>query len=366
MQCPPLARAAFALAALSLPSLTAQTTTTVPAICSTLPGNAALSMPLRWSHGTLQVFVDAALLPASLNGQTITGLRLRRSTLLGDTADPAITRTLTVRGGFQPALASQMIGSVITNRPTNVQVLFGPAPVPVNALPAPTPDAAVGADLLRIVFTTPLPVASGTLFLEFTCGDAPLQVLTTHWVDGVWFNGGTDTGYAVPVGTGACTTRTEPTWLRWTNPTGPTAGASATMELAGAPPSGLALAWVSLNPQANGFGLSLAAIDPGLPNCYRWSDLQVSWSGTANASGRFATSLAVPGTATLGTRLGVQAAWFDPSRTGLPFSISNGLVLVVGSAGVGNRCSTMFFPGTSTNSPWPAFVGQMPVLLLEH
>lgn len=366
----PHRRSAAALGALAtvlglLPAQT-PTTTTVPAVCRTLPGNAGMAMPLRWTQGTLQVFVDPPLLPASLNGQTITGLRLRRSTLLGDTADPALTRTLTIRGGFQPVLAAQMIGSVVTNRPANVQVLFGPAPVPTNALPAPTPDAALGPDLLRVVFTTPLPVTSGSLFLEFTCSDAPLQVLTTHWVDAVWFSGGSDTGYAVPVGTGACTTRSEPTWLRWTNPTGPTAGATATLELVGAPPSALAVAWVGLDPQSSSFGTSLAAADPSLVGCYLWGPQQVAWSGLTNASGRFATTFAVPGAATLGTRLGIQGAWLDSSRPGVPLSISNGLVLVVGSAGVGSNCSSMFFPGTSVNSPWPAFVGQMPVLLLEH
>jgi hypothetical protein len=45
---------AVALAA----GLVAQTTTVVPARCVDLPGNAALAMPLRWSQGVLQVFVD--------------------------------------------------------------------------------------------------------------------------------------------------------------------------------------------------------------------------------------------------------------------------------------------------------------------
>ena len=42
------------------------------------------------------------------------------------------------------------------------------------------------------------------------------------------------------------------------------------------------------------------------------------------------------------------------------------LMLALGSASVGNRCASMFFPGTATASPWGAFLGQMPVLLLEH
>ena len=40
--------------------------------------------------------------------------------------------------------------------------------------------------------------------------------------------------------------------------------------------------------------------------------------------------------------------------------------LVARTAGVDNHCNTMFFPANSTVSPWPAFVGQMPVLRLEY
>jgi hypothetical protein len=351
--------------------LVAQTTTVVPARCVDLPGNAALAMPLRWSQGVLQVFVDPPLLPAALNGQALTGVRLRRSTLLGDPANPALSRTLTVRGGYQPFLAAQMQGSVTQNRPAGAMVLFGPATVTTAATGAPAAGAPVGEDLLNVDFTTPLPWAAGTLFLEFEVADAPLQISAAHWVDAVWIPNGTDTGYAVTVGTGGCTTRPEPTELRWTGSAAPAPGITGTLEVRGTPPTagssvGFVLEWIGFSPRANNFGVSLSLLDPGLVGCHQWAPFEVSWSGTANAAGIYATPLPLPSSSALGTELGVQAAWLDLSRTGLPLSFSNGLVLRLGPSGVGTGCSTMFFPGAATVSPWPAFVGQMPVLLLEH
>ena len=358
---------AVALAA----GLVAQTTTVVPARCVDLPGNAALAMPLRWSQGVLQVFVDPPLLPAALNGQALTGVRLRRSTLLGDPANPALSRTLTVRGGYQPFLAAQMQGSVTQNRPAGAMVLFGPATVTTAATGAPAAGAPVGEDLLNVDFTTPLPWAAGTLYLELEVADAPMQISAAHWVDAVWMPNGTDTGYAVTVGTGGCTTRPEPTELRWTGSAAPAPGITGTLEVRGTPPTagssvGFVLEWIGFSPRANNFGVSLSLLDPGLVGCHQWAPFEVSWSGTANAAGIYTTPLPLPSSAALGTELGVQAAWLDLSRTGLPLSFSNGVVLRLGPSGVGTGCSTMFFPGAATVSPWPAFVGQMPVLLLEH
>jgi len=359
--------------------LSAQNSTVVPAVCTALPGNAAVAMPLRWSHGTLQVFVDAPMLPTNFVGETITGLWLRRPTLTGDVAYPALTRTLTVRGGFQTGAAAAFGGPLALNRPANLAVLFGPAPVTVAATPAPGAATSVGADLVHVVFTQPLPVVAGNLFLEFETSDTPLQVSADHWVDAYWQPGGADVGYVVPVGDGSCTTRPEPTRLRWTSAGLPAAGATAAFEVNGAPPTsgasvGFVMAWVGLDPVTRGpgvgyvgFGGLLSALDPALAGCHQWAPFDLAWAGTTNAAGTFATSFAVPGTAVLGARLALQAAWYDPARAGgLPFSFSNGLQLVVGSVGVANRCSSIYFPAGATVSPWAPFVGQMPVLRLEY
>jgi hypothetical protein len=276
-----------------------------------------------------------------------------------------------VRGGFQPVQAAQMIGSLVQNRPANVVVLFGPQVVNLAASPAPSPAASLGQDLLTIPFATPLPVVTGSLFLEFEVGGAPFSISPEHWVDGVWMAAGIDNGLAVTVGTGACTSRQEPTELRWTGSTGPVVGGTASLAVQGAPPTagtsvGLVVCWVGDDPQAQNFGLSLAAFDPSLVGCHQWAPASIAWFGLADAQGRFPTTFPIPPGVPIGSRLGLQAGWFDATRAVVPLSFSNGLVLVLGSAGIDNRCSTMFFPSTAINSPWPAFVGQMPVLLLEH
>ena len=375
-----MSRTPFPLAALLACSLTmpavAQASATIPAVCETLPGNAAVSLPLRWSQGTMQVRIAANLVPAALVGQSITGLRLRRPTFLFEPAYPALQRTLTVRGGFQPETPAQMTTSLTQNRPLSLATLFGPAPVAVAATPLPGPAASIGADVVRILFTQPLPVAAGTLFLEIETNDAPFAVAATNWVDAVWFSGGIETGYAVTVGDGSCTTSPTPTELEWNDTVGPQAGALAKFRIEGVPPTngtttGLVMAWMGIDPQRApdaahlGFGASLAILDPGLAACHQWAPLDVIWVGTTDAAGNYAPTFLL-GNVPPGIRIGVQAAWLDPARTGFPLSFSNGLLMVLNSVGVGAGCATAFFPAVTTTSPWPPFLGQMPVLALEH
>lgn len=365
--------AAALAAALLGPSVYAQGSAVVPPVCATLPGNAGIALPLRWSHGTMQVFVDAVLLPANFVGQTITGVWLRRPTLPGDVAYAPIVRTLTVRGGFHTAAATTFTGGVTANRPTTTTVLFGPASVTSLAAAAPGATTTVGDDLLHVVFTQPLPVVAGTLFLEFETSSAPLQISTEHWVDAIWMPNAVDNGLVARVGDGSCTSLTTPTRLAWTASGGPAAGYNASLELTGAAASMPVLMWVGLDPVTRapgvgylGFGGSLTTVDPGLVGCWQWAPLDLTWAGVADGTGKFTTAFEVPANATLGLQFGLQGAWVDLSRPGLPLSMANGLVVVARTAGVDNHCNTMFFPANSTVSPWPAFVGQMPVLRLEY
>lgn len=353
----------------------AQVQSVVPSACASLPGNAALSMPLRWSHGTMQVRIESTLLPANFIGRTITSLRLRRPSFLGEPAYPALQRTLTVRGAFHAEHAWQMGQDLVLNRTTvGAPILFGPAVVSVAATSAPPAGASVGEAYLVIPLATPLPVIAGNLFLEFETSDAPLQVSNQHWVDAVWFEDGIETGYAVPVGNGSCTTRTAPTELVWTGATGPQVSGTASLRLSGAPPGGLLFSWVGLDPVPRaatptymGFGGSFGALDPGLAGCHQWAPVDALWSATADLGGGYNVSFALaPTFAAVGTKLGVQCCWLDLSRPGLPFSASNGVMLTVNQIGVANKCTTVYFPGTATWSPWLPFYGQMPVLTLEH
>ena len=291
----------------------------VPSALASQPGNAALSLPLRWSHGVLQVRIDAQLLPASLQGQSIQGVRLRRPAFLGEPAYGATTRTLTVRGGFQPETAGQITVDLAANRPANLTVLFGPAPVTVPATPATGPGTTVGPELLHVPFSQPLPVATGSLFLEFEAGDAPLQVVPGHWVDALWLENGIETGYVVTVGDGSCTTRPQPTELRWNAATGPQVGGTAAFVVTGALPAnaaaGLVLHWIGLDPQTAppgpihfGFGTDLGPLDPGLAGCRWWAPMLITWFGTTDPTGRIETTLPLAPGVLPGMRLGVQAA----------------------------------------------------------
>src|SRR5215831_2425253 len=96
--------------ALALPCASAQTRTVLPPIAETLPGNAAVSLPLRWSQGVLQVVLDAQML-APLQGRTLTGIRMRRPSFPGEPPYAAVQRTIGVRAGF------------ITQLPTNLSSL---------------------------------------------------------------------------------------------------------------------------------------------------------------------------------------------------------------------------------------------------
>ena len=359
--------------------LVGQNTAVLPPAFANLPGNAGVAMPLRWSRGKLQVFIDPVMLPSGFVGESITGLRLRRSMLDGSPAYPAMTRTLEVYGGFQPFLATQMNGSASQNFAiVPRQLLFGPAQVSVPATPAAGPTTTVGDDLVQIVFVQPLPVTAGTLFLQFETLDGPFTIAPDNWVDAVQFEAGSDDGYPAVVGDGSCTSRSQPSRLRYTSSVGPVSGTTVDLEVTGAPPTsasslGLVLVWVGIDPETRapgagylGYGGSLGLLDPLMIDCHQWAPLDASWSGSTDATGKFATSFAIPGVAAAGRRLALQAAWFDPSRPVLPLSFTNGLQLVCNSVGVEGRCSSFFFPDTADISPWGRQVGLMPVVVLDY
>ena len=251
----------------------------------------------------------------------------------------------------------------------------------VPATSAPGPATTVGEEFLQISFSTPLPVTAGTLFLEFVVDDTPFTISTEHWVDAVWFEDGIDEGLVARVGDGSCTTRSEPTVLEYTSEDGPIAGTTIDLEVTGAPPTlngefGFVLAWAGTDPEGRapgptyvGYGNTFAAADPLMASCHQWAPFDFSWFGPTDGAGRFATTLDIPGSAAIGFRLAVQAAWLDQSRPVIPLSFSNGLQLVCTAAGVGNGCNTFFFPGATTGtsvSPWGPQIGQMPVLVLDY
>lgn len=367
------------VAASSDAALLAQSTAFIPPAFETLPGNAGVAMPLRWSRGKLQVFIDPPLLPANFVGETITGLRLRRAVFEDSPAYPAMTRTMKIEGGFQPFPATQMTGPASANYSVIPrQLLFGPGVVNVGATPAPGgPTTTVGEEFVQITFSNPLPVTAGTLFLEFETLDGPLTIAPGNWVDAVDFQGG-DEGYVAIVGDGSCTTRSEPTELRYTSSGGPLSGTTINLEVTGAPPTsgtevGLVLCWLGLDPLTAapgptyvGYGGSFGVADPLMVDCHQWAPLDYAWFGQTDSAGRFATTLDIPGNAGIGQRIALQAGWLDTSRPVVPLSLSNGLQVVCNSVGVDDHCTSFFYPDDMDQSPWGSQVGLMPVILLDY
>lgn len=250
-------RCAFAVPALlAVAPLLAQSRSVVPDVATTLPGNAAISMPLRWSQGVMQVWIAQSMLPAALSGGTLRGVRLRRPAILGEPGYPALSRTITVRAGFTGLPPTSLGDQKAFNMPPNAVTVAGPAPFAVAASAAPVGAPGLGDEFLVIPFTTPLPVQPGTLCLEFETSDAPLAV-GAHWVDAVWTEGGVDRGYAVTVGDGSCTTRTSPLQLTWTGSSGPARGSDAALRVVGAPPAApngpgsFVFAFVGVEPQTH-------------------------------------------------------------------------------------------------------------------
>ena len=376
----PFVAVAATAALLGAVSVSAQSVAVVPPIAATLPGNAAVSMPLRWSQGSMQVRIDAALLPPALAGRTLTGLRLRKPSALFEPAYAPVTRTLTIRGGFHAGTAAQASPTRTGNVPAGTVVLFGPAPVTSLATAATGSATAVGERMLEVTFTTPLPVTAGNLFLEFETTGASFVVGAEDWVDAVWVENGAERGYAVPVGDGSCTTRSVDTELAWVGSGGPRVGQTATMRVTGAPPTvpntaqvGFVMAWFGVDPIPRGitssyvgYGGNLGALSAGLNGCHQWAPIDVSWGGLTDLAGSFALNLNLAQGATAGMKLGVQAAWLDVSRPGLPLSVSNGMMLVLDTIAVGNLCSTVFFPAGVTTTPWPINYGLMPVVSLLY
>jgi len=349
----------------------AQGRAVVPAVAATWPGNAAVSLPLRWSQGTLQVCVSSAILPAAVQGQ-LRGVRMRRPALLGEPPYAAVQRTLTVRACFTPTDPTSLGGALVANRPANLQVVAGPAAVAVAATQPANGAAPLGAEFLVVPFATPLPVTAGNLFLEFEVTDAPLTI-GDAWVDAVWLPGGVDHGYATAIGDGTCTLGPQPLQMQWSAAGGPQRSTTATLVLRGAPPGAAAFAFAGIEPETRapgagyvGFGGDLAGIDPNLAGCRQWTPIDVLWFGTADAGGNYTLTFPIdPAVTQPRMRVGVQAGIVDFARPGLPLSVGNGALLMLDSAGVDNRCATVFFPGPATTSPWGAQVGLMPVLVLD-
>lgn len=366
---------------------------TVPAIAAELPGNAGMSMPLRWGQGVLQVQIDKGMLPAALvEGRSITALRLRRPTLVDEPAYAALNRQLVVRAGFCSQHANTLVQDLAANRAavnatatgTGLVTVFGPATVAVPATAATTHADRLGAGLMTIPLSPPLPVppaatlADAGLFVEFETVEAVFGADPGNWVDAVWVDPSAITGYAVPLGSRGCDPAHVFT-LVYNTGSPPRRGVAAQLGLDRAVPGALVVTFFGLEPLThavnpvlgNGFhlglGQSLASL--GMPGCVQWSPMDAIAFGTSSQTGAYSWSIALPPAyTTVGMMLSVQAAELAPTANPLGVVVSNGQALVLDDNGIAAHCASVMFLGVPTatsQSPWPAWQGLMPVLGLD-
>jgi hypothetical protein len=350
----------------------AQGTAVTPPIGLDLPGNAALSMPARWTQGIMQVLIDHSLLPAALTNQSIHTIRLRRPAFIGEPAYPSLQRTMRVSAGFTTLLAAQLTGNLAANRPASLQVVAGPGVVTLPATAANGPGDALGATLITIALTTPLPVTQDNLFLEFEALDPPFTASPDHWVDAFWTLNGVDTGLAATVGNGGCGSGAQAPVLNWAGATAPQVGGSAALSLSHAPPQVMAWTLIGFAPQSRptsaayfGFGASLAAI--GMTGCNQWTPIDGLVTGLTDPGGGNGFSITMPANVVpAGARIGFQMVVLEAGANPAGIAASNGVIVVPGSIGIGPHCTTVMAQGSSpTQASWPPYQGLMPVLMLD-
>lgn len=372
----------LALGLLTQASLKGQTNwQTIPSQFETVPGNVALSLPARWSKGTLQVILDQELLQPLL-GQSITHLRLRKPAFLGEQAYGSRTLDFRVTFSTAPYRAKFISRRPEDNRGSNPIVVFD-GPVTLAATPAPAQADAVGADLITLVFDQPYLVGAGNLTIEWQTGTetTTMEVSVDHWIDAVWHAGGTDAGLAVTIGQGGCNTPgSSVIELEMSRGATPGFGQTVSFDLSGAAANAEVLIMLRLVQAESptlipGYGGSMAALD--LPDCTLWSSILPGDSRTAlfsgrggagrhnqvilaraNALGRLRISADIPDLPELhGQQMTAQALVVD----GQSLIASNGLILFLNRTSFQGHAAMIFIPDDFTISIWSPWYGSTPV-----
>ncbi len=350
----------------------AQTWVTIPAGFDELPGNAAVSMPGRWSWGTVQVAFHEDLL-TDLQGQTITRLRLRRPSFHDEPAYGAVTRTFQISlGPFTPDpafLSGQRTQNNDDNNP--MPVVFGPQSVSIPATPAPSQTDVTGPWFIDVPLTQPFTVpVSGNLLLEWRTLDSSLAIDPLNFVDAVWMQNGEDKGLAVPVGQHGCGgTGTTPMRLTATGNPHPAFGSSSSFRLEGAKAQAPVHMVFGFDPLDMAvpvpFGTDIA-VEPFATGCQLWTPLDfVIDAGSTGQQGTYNYSFDFPPTNSLqGMQIGVQALVVEAADPVEDSQIvaSNGVVLWMDSIEVGDKVATQMWLQDDDWSSWSPFSGLTPVI----
>ena len=344
----------------------AQARVTVPARFADRPGNASLSMPLRWSIGRMQVVIAGSAVPAQLRGKTVTALQLRRpptsDTWPARTVDLEVTLATSDRLTPTNPLIDLDLNLTICQ---NVTQVVPPTSIVIPPVPVPVRDDEVGQDLIDVQLTTPFAVpadATLSLVVDITSTAASFSAPESHWVDAVWRT--SDDGYGAAIGQHGCGTLPEATKLRPVRSgLTPRDGGSFEVELTGVP---------RRQPGALLFGLrgsAATAPPPFASGCTLWLNLAIPLFATPVTTGPFGDATfsqsLVSGTGLEGIEFMIQAVVFDAAE----LLLSNPVVGVLDEIGVDSaRFTTLLVPGDGSNpfgdsvTPFLPFAGLVPVL----
>lgn len=347
---------------------------TLPLDMGRLPGNASLSMPLRWTEGVMQVIYRQDVIPQSAVGMQLTAIGFRRPAWFDEAAYPARTRTLRLHVQQATRQPLNLVKDLSLNRDATTTHGFGPGPISIGASSAGGAGDPVGDVICTIPVQPPFTIpASGGIMIEVEALGAPLSVDGTDilWVDAVEALDGSNEGLAFELGQSGCSAHGQ---LRLTLPEGqdmPGFGDTFQVEVSGARPGAVGFMFQMLNPFAMqqpwslGFGADLAPIMA--PGCFQWSEgeLAASQPFTVGPNGKATVSITIPGSVgSPGDLAGLQAAMVEPALNQFGYATSTGLALTVGGNWIQNGVATLLSPGTRSKAPWDRFLGLAPVLEL--
>jgi hypothetical protein len=363
-----LRAAAAALAATA--SAWAQTFASIPAAMERVPGNAGVSMPVRWSQGVMQVVVERRLWPAALVGPQITRLRLRRASFLDEGAYGPRRVRLRAAAGPTTQAASQLGVNLAANRPTGATEILALRDYDVPATPRPGRGAAVGVDLLDLQLDVPFQLSGTAMFFEWQTAGATFDVSPDHWIDMVSLPGA-DEGVSVPLGNGGCGNHSSgfPMVLEQVDGA-PGFGRSVRYVVRNALPLAATVLIASIEPELRppfglGFGYDMGSAAPG---CFLWAMGDFWVAGVTGAGGDVALTMPYPDLAwARGRRVGAQALSLDPPASIFSLSFSNGVLSTMNTTGIGRGAGTVLAFGASpVDSPWLPFIGSLPVVLFGY
>ncbi|MCA8941172.1 MAG: hypothetical protein KDB80_01315 [Planctomycetes bacterium] len=362
---------AFAVLAAVSP---AQEWATIPSGFDRLPGNAAVSVPGRWTWGRLQVLYDAALF-TDLVGESITGLRIRRPAFFDEPAYVGSTMTFEISLGPSPRDPANMSGNFNDqyDPASPMQVVYAQQSYAIPPTPAPGQADVVGESLVDLTFDQPFVVPAGTsILLEWRTIDTSLTVLGDGWADCVWLPSGQDVGLARHAGQNGCGNHGAMRLDVAPGSEHPALGQTTNFRLEGAQHESSCHFAIGFEPVANtpgGFGVDVTVF-PFAGLCQLWTPLQFFLAPVqTDAAGAVDFGFEFPSSNTLqGIQVGMQAFVVETDDQDLPTAIaaSNGVVLLMDSIGLGDMAATALFPADDATAPWIPWVGLCPIIEFSY